>query len=124
MTREQNLVNRIIRALNYINDSEIHTITAQTILEILTYNDDLKIYDIKWDYTVYKPDNSYICILCGKLFESGIDGNELGFCLECQHKKDFPYDLDAYYRDYDNGKVAFKGIETMARGLLEPYRRK
>ena len=64
------------------------------------------------------------CILCGGEFMIGIDGNELGFCIECQEKDDFPYDLEAYYKDYDNDKVIFKGFETMNRGILEPYRRK
>ena len=63
------------------------------------------------------------CILCGKEYMLGNDGNELGFCLECQEKDDFPYDLDAYYKDYDAGKVIFKGFETMSRGILEKYRR-
>jgi len=63
------------------------------------------------------------CILCNRDFEAGEDGNELGFCLTCQQDKNFPYDLDAYYRDYDNNKVAFKGFDTMARGILEAYRR-
>lgn len=65
-----------------------------------------------------------ICIMCDKAFTIGEDGNELGFCLSCQEDKDFPYDLDAYYEDHDADKVAFKGFETMDRGLLEPYRKK
>jgi len=63
------------------------------------------------------------CILCGKEFMIGEDGNELGFCLKCQEKPDFPYDLDQYYEDYDNNKVVFKGFETMIRGILEKYRK-
>lgn len=34
------------------------------------------------------------CILCGKNFIIGETGNELGFCVKCQKKKDFPYDLN------------------------------
>lgn len=64
------------------------------------------------------------CILCGEPFEIGVSGNELGFCEECQSKPDFPYDLDAYYKDYDDNKVAFKGFDTMDRGILEPYKKK
>ena len=64
-----------------------------------------------------------LCLLCGEPFIIGEDGNELGFCVKCQEKPDFPYDLDAYYKDYDTNKVAFKGFDTMERGLLEPYRR-
>ena len=63
------------------------------------------------------------CILCEHDFEIGVNGNELGFCCDCQDKKDFPYDLDRYYEDYDNNKVAFKGFETMNRGILEAYRK-
>lgn len=63
------------------------------------------------------------CILCSKVFTMGEDGNELGFCLTCQKDKKFPYDLDKYYEDYDKGKVAFKGFDTMERGLLEAYRK-
>jgi hypothetical protein len=63
------------------------------------------------------------CLLCGKPFTHGEDGNELGFCCTCQEADDFPYDIDAYYLDYDNGKVAFKGFDTMNRGLLENYRK-
>ena len=61
------------------------------------------------------------CILCDGKFYTGEDGNELGFCIKCQEKPNFPYDLDAYYKDHDAGKVAFKGFDTMFRGLLEPY---
>ena len=61
------------------------------------------------------------CLLCGKSFVAGEDGNELGFCCKCQDKKDFPYDLDRYYEDYDKGKVAFKGFDTMSRGILDSY---
>jgi len=64
------------------------------------------------------------CIDCGKLFLVGQDGNDLGFCETCQNKDDFPYDLDAYYKNYDDDKVAFKGTDTRDRGLLEPYRKK
>ena len=64
------------------------------------------------------------CILCGQDFEIGLSGNELGFCCTCQDKKDFPYDINRYYADYDRNLVAFKGFETMNRGILEPYRRK
>ena len=63
------------------------------------------------------------CLLCGNEYHIGIDGNELGFCVTCQNKPDFPYDLDKYYEDYDNGKVVFKGFETMSRGILEKYRK-
>jgi hypothetical protein len=69
--------------------------------------------DLSWEF----------CILCGKAFCIGEDGNELGFCITCQEKPDFPYDLEKYYKDYDNNKVAFKGFDTMSRGLLEPYRK-
>jgi len=61
------------------------------------------------------------CLLCGNEFIIGIDGNELGFCEDCQKSKDFPYDLDKYYEDYDKGKVVFKGFETMSRGILNGY---
>jgi hypothetical protein len=64
-----------------------------------------------------------VCILCEKAFFVGEDGNELGFCLTCQKDKKFPYDLDKYYKDHDKGKVAFKGFDTMERGLLEAYRK-
>ena len=63
------------------------------------------------------------CVLCGKPFIIGEDGNELGFCIRCQKNKDFPYDLDKYYKDHDKGKTTFKGFETMNRGILERYRR-
>lgn len=63
------------------------------------------------------------CIMCGSAFFIGQDGNELGFCGSCQEDDDFPYDLDAYYKDHDAGKVAFKGFDTMDRGLLEKYRK-
>lgn len=52
------------------------------------------------------------CVLCGKELQFG---DELGFCEECQKKSDFPYDLDKYYSDYDKGKVAFKGFETLEK---------
>ena len=67
--------------------------------------------------------NIVYCILCKKSFIIGESGNELGFCIECQEKKDFPYDIDKYYQDYDNNKVAFKGFDTMSRGILEAYRK-
>ena len=73
-----------------------------------------------------KRENEYEaeCLLCGKIYDIELGGgNELGFCVDCQEKPDFPYDLDAYYRDYDAGKVAFKDFETMQRGILEPYRK-
>ena len=63
------------------------------------------------------------CILCEKEFIVGEDGNELGFCLSCQESDTFPYNLDDYYRDYDRGNVAFKGFDTMGRGILEAYRK-
>jgi hypothetical protein len=72
------------------------------------------------------PDGIYsvgICLWCGQAFFIGETGNELGFCVECSKSDDFPYDLDVYYRDHDAGKVAFKGFDTMERGLLEAYRR-
>ena len=61
------------------------------------------------------------CILCDKNFTIGENGNELGFCIECQEKEQFPYDLDKYYKDYDNNKIGFKGFDTMSRGILEDY---
>jgi len=64
-----------------------------------------------------------LCLICGQPFIIGEDGNELGFCVACQKRPDFPYDIDAYYKDYDANKVAFKGFDTMSRGLLEKYRR-
>lgn len=63
------------------------------------------------------------CILCDREFMIGNDGNELGFCIDCQKKPDFPFDLDRYYADLDNGKTIFKGFETMSRGILESYRK-
>ena len=69
----------------------------------------------------FGDDGEECCILCEGEFIPGEDGNELGFCMECQQDKKFPYDLDAYYKDYDAGKVAFKGFDTMSRGLLESY---
>ena len=71
----------------------------------------------------YTEDEEF-CILCGGTFTPGETGNELGFCMLCMDDPNFPYDLDKYYEDHDNGKVAFKGFETMERGLLEAYRRK
>lgn len=67
-------------------------------------------------------DGIFECQTCNKYFTVGEEGNELGFCVECQKDKDFPYDLKAYYKDYDAGKVPFKGDETMARGILEAYK--
>lgn len=63
------------------------------------------------------------CIWCGTAFEIGESGNELGFCCECSESPDFPYDIDKYYKDYDRGEVAFKGFDTLSRGILEKYRR-
>ena len=65
-----------------------------------------------------------ICIMCENDFVIGETGNELGFCCSCSSNKNFPYDLNKYYEDYDNGKVIFKGFETMDRGILEPYKTK
>ena len=62
------------------------------------------------------------CIWCGNPFIIGETGNELGFCCDCQDDKEFPYDIDAYYKDYDNDKVVFKGFDTLERGILEPYK--
>ena len=70
-----------------------------------------------------EEENQDNCILCDKPFTIGEDGNELGFCCKCQNDKDFPYDLDKYYKDYDNNKVVFKGFDTMSRGILEKYRK-
>jgi hypothetical protein len=53
----------------------------------------------------------------------GETGNELGFCIKCLNSKEFPYDIDKYYEDYDNGKAIFKGFETMDRGILEKYKK-
>jgi len=39
------------------------------------------------------------------------------------YKDGFSDDIDKYYADHDNGKVAFKGFETMDRGLLENYKK-
>lgn len=75
------------------------------------------------DCPLIQRDEESICILCGQTFIVGIDGNELGFCCDCQEKKDFPYNLDKYYSDYDNNKTIFKGFETLSRGILEKYRR-
>ena len=71
----------------------------------------------------YLKENEEICIWCGKKFYIGETGNELGFCVKCQESKDFPYDIDKYYEDYDNGKVVFKGFDTLSRGILEKYRK-
>ncbi len=65
-----------------------------------------------------------ICIMCENDFVIGETGNELGFCCSCTSNKNFPYDLNKYYEDYDNGKVIFKGFETMDRGILKPYKTK
>ena len=59
------------------------------------------------------------CVVCGKKFSIGNDGNELGLCLECGKQ----FDLDRYYKDHEAGKVAFKGFDTLGRGLLEAYRK-
>ena len=67
------------------------------------------------------PDDVDNCIMCEELFMMGNTGNELGFCCKCQEDPGFPYDLDAYYKDHDTGKVAFKGFDTMSRGILERY---
>lgn len=61
------------------------------------------------------------CILCDSEFIPGESGNELGFCIDCQNKKSFPYDIAAYYKDLDAGKTVFKGFDTMGRGILENY---
>jgi len=63
-----------------------------------------------------------ICIMCENDFVIGETGNELGFCCSCSSNKNFPYDLNKYYEDYDKGKVIFKGFETMDRGILKPYK--
>ena len=63
------------------------------------------------------------CVYCGEWFTVGETGNELGFCESCINDPEFPYDIEAYYKDYDNGKVAFKGFDTMSRGILERYRK-
>jgi len=68
-------------------------------------------------------DETNNCLLCGKEFIIGESGNELGFCVTCQEQKNFPYDLDRYYEDYENGKTIFKGFDTMSRGILENYRK-
>lgn len=69
----------------------------------------------------FGDDGEEWCIRCEGEFIPGEDGNELGFCCECQAEPNFPYDLNAYYKDHDEGKAAFKGFDTMSRGLLEPY---
>ncbi len=63
------------------------------------------------------------CVLCEQDFIVGETGNELGFCIECQETDDFPYNIDAYYKAYDEGKEVFKGFDTMGRGVLEKYRK-
>ena len=67
--------------------------------------------------------NIAYCVFCGKQFNVGNNGNELGFCIDCQKQPDFPYDLDRYYTDLDSGKTIFKGFETMSRGILERYKK-
>jgi len=59
------------------------------------------------------------CLECGKKFVAGEDGNELGLCEHCAS---VVYDCEKYYKDYDNGRVTFKGTDTISRGILEPYR--
>ncbi len=59
------------------------------------------------------------CLECGKSFVMGEDGNELGLCEHCASEV---YDCDKYYNDYDNGKVVFKGLDTISRGILNKYR--
>lgn len=76
--------------------------------------------EIDDDYEEQETDN---CLLCGGEFTIGEDGNELGFCCKCSLSKDFPYDLDKYYEAYEKNEVAFKGFDTMSRGLLEKYRK-
>jgi len=73
--------------------------------------------------SAFDSEEAETCILCGNGFTIGETGNELGFCITCQEKTDFPYDLDKYYKDHDNDKVIFKGFETMNRGILEKYRK-
>lgn len=68
-------------------------------------------------------ENQNYCLLCGEVFTIGENGNELGFCVKCQEKKDFPYDLDRYYKDLDNNKTIFKGFDTLGRGILENYKK-
>ena len=72
----------------------------------------------------FDEENKENCILCEQEFMLAETGNELGFCIKCQEKKNFKYDLDAYYKDYDNNKVTFKGFDTMSRGILENYLKK
>ena len=64
-------------------------------------------------------DYTFNCLICGKEFIMGEDGNELGLCEFCATNV---YDCDKYYEDYDNNKVVFKGIDTLSRGILEPYK--
>lgn len=78
---------------------------------------------MKSELDYFDDEDIAYCILCGNPFVIGESGNELGFCLECQEKPDFPFDLDKYYEDYDNDNVVFKGFETMSRGILEKYRK-
>jgi len=77
---------------------------------------------LDWGYKMWEDGVDY-CLLCGREYLVGVDGNELGFCEVCQKSEDFPYDLDRYYEDYDKGRVVFKGFDTMSRGLLERYRK-
>ena len=87
------------------------------------YKQIAKVEDKSMKWLKADQDEMDNCILCGEPFGIGVSGNELGFCEECQAKPDFPYDLDAYYKDYDDNKVVFKGFDTMDRGILEPYRK-
>lgn len=59
------------------------------------------------------------CLECGNSFVIGEDGNELGLCEYCAKNI---YDCDKYYKDYENNLVAFKGLDTISRGILKPYR--
>ena len=91
------------------------------------YDTRIRFYDegkITNEEEVYDCEQTDICIMCGNDFVIGETGNELGFCCSCSSNKNFPYDLNKYYEDYDNGKVIFKGFETMDRGILEHYKTK
>lgn len=69
---------------------------------------------------IYGPDQEvWDCLVCGTKFVAGEDGNELGLCEKCATEI---YDCDTYYKDYEAGKVAFKGVDTLSRGILEPYK--
>ena len=74
-------------------------------------------------YVMDDSDRLDKCIWCECEFEIGVDGNELGFCIDCSGSETFPYDLDKYYKDLDEGKTIFKGFDTMERGILEPYKK-